>query len=74
MLHQVTGVFVSAGTVYLRSPSLQTYINSIILIKGVVIITNHNMYVFNKYSVDIYLLYTIKVRVRLCTCSLWRML
>ena len=27
-----------------------------------------------KYSVDIYLLCMIKIRVRWCTCSLWRML
>ena len=32
------------------------------------------MYVYNKYSVDIYLLCMIKARVRWCTCSLWRML
>ena len=30
------------------------------------------MYVY-KYTVDIYLLCMIKVRIRWCTCSLWRM-
>ena len=48
----------------------------IIIIKSIIIncYNSYNMLYVYKYSVHINLLCMLKVRVRWCTCSLWRML
>ena len=57
-------------------PGAGAVATAIIIIKSIIIncYNSYNMLYVYKYSVHINLLCMIKVRVRWCTCSLWRML
>ena len=58
------------GVVALKTPIPQNHY----LRDKVPFLKSGHIYVCYKYSIDIYLLCMIKIRVRWYTCSLWRML